>query len=249
MKQFFGQLTVSLLFLMLAAGIFLSGCAVPGKGPENVNGGTSPGDKPAEPDVIVNYELIEEKDLEETLPLEIRTHIAALRKHKGYFVFPPQDEETGDVVYLMVSAGEKPTGGYALVLDSLEILNGVIHLQVNEKAPGKDDLVIQVLTYPVLVFKFDQKYDSYKVSGPDKQPYPSLSSDLLPRHIETEGVYNGQIDNNFIEISVGNMAGAYMLPRDLAWVLTEVLKEGDKVVFTYLENEHGQRILLKIDKA
>lgn len=251
MKKYFTLLLALVLGLVLATGLLITGCGFPAREPDKGNReGPANGNEPANGGQV-NYEVIEEKDFEEKLPVMVQADLALLRAHKGYFVFSPPAYDTGGHLYLLVSAGEKPTGGHLLTLQSLREQNGTLYLQVEEKAPGKDDMVIQILTYPSLVIKLDQDYGRYEIAaaGADKEAFPALSPENIPPRVQARGTYNGQIDNNFVEISVDGAAGAYMLPRDLSWVLAEMLNDGDEVVFTYMENEHGQRIILEIDTA
>ncbi|MEW5922223.1 MAG: protease complex subunit PrcB family protein [Bacillota bacterium] len=248
MKRVLTLAVLVILILVLAAGLLVSGCGAPAKGPEKENGVPGNG-KPGGNETAVRYEIIEEKDYEDKLPVMVRGDLSLLRAHKGYFVFSPPAYDTGGNIYLMISAGEKPTGGYSLTLRSLQKQNSSLYLEVEEKAPAKDEMVIQVLTYPTLVIKLDKAYDGYNLTGTDKESFPALSPEIIPQRKEARGTYNGQIDNNFIEISVDGTAGAYMLPEALSWVLAEMLNSGDSVVFTYMDNEHGQRIILEIDTA
>jgi len=49
---------------------------------------------------------------------------------------------------ITLSWGEKPTGGYSITIDSLELRDDTLTVTYSLKAPGPDQVVIQVLTYP-----------------------------------------------------------------------------------------------------
>jgi len=76
---------------------------------------------------------------------------------------------------------------------------------------------------------------------------PAPSAKIADQAADAEGVYNGQIDNNSIEIQ--------MSPTDVvAFRTTEVqdqlegLEDGDRVKFGYKPNADGQLVLTFIEK-
>lgn len=76
---------------------------------------------------------------------------------------------------------------------------------------------------------------------------PAPNAKIADQATEAEGVYNGQIDNNSIEIQ--------MSPTDIvAFRTTEVqsqlegLEDGDRVKFGYKPNAEGQLVLTSIEK-
>jgi hypothetical protein len=233
------------VLLVLASILFFPGCGTPAQEPQE--NGVAPGyEEPERTVVEVSYTVIDD---ESSLPQGVQEDMSLLRNHRGYFVFAPPAYDTGGDVYLVVYAGEKPTGGYRITLHSLEKRNATLYLEVEEKVPAEDEMVIQVLTYPTLIVKLDHAYDSYEIAGIDNEPFPKISEERIPQRQEARGIYNGQIDNNFIEISVDGTAGAYLLPEDLSWVLAELLNSGDTVVFTYYKNEHGQQVIRELNTA
>lgn len=244
-KKMLSFLGTVVLVVALTGGM-LTGCGTPDQEPELENGAEPGNDLPDETDGIVTYTVIDD-GMKSSLPQAMLDDLELLKKQRGYFVFTPSDYDTGDAIYLMVSAGEKPTGGFSLSLVSLEKENGTLNIQLEEKEPAEDEMVIQVLTYPNLVIKLEQTYASYKITDTDNGHFPELTAADIPERREAQGTFNGQIDSNFIEISVDGNPGAYMLPTDLSWVLAELLNSGDEVVFTYIENEHGQRIIKELD--
>ena len=61
-----------------------------------------------------------------------------------------------------------------------------------------------------------------------------------------EGVYSGRIDNHSAEIMIDGQPVAVQIEKVVD--LIEQLEEGDHVIFTYEENQHGQMILTSIKK-
>ncbi len=63
---------------------------------------------------------------------------------------------------IVVSGGERPTGGFSVEVKSLEVKDGklIVHWKLN--SPGADDIVAQVITYPaqlILVDRFEGKVE------------------------------------------------------------------------------------------
>lgn len=68
------------------------------------------------------------------------------------------------------------------------------------------------------------------------------------KSIEATGEYVGQMDANSIEITVDGSPTAFVLNEE-SQKMIGALKTGNKVSIAYTENEHGQRILNKIEMA
>lgn len=87
-----------------------------------------------------------------------------------------------------------------------------------------------------------------EVSSPAPEvTLPAPNAKIADQATDAEGTYNGQIDNNAIEIQ--------MSPTDIAAFRTtevqeqlEGLKEGDRVKFGYKPNAQGQLVLTYIEK-
>ncbi len=79
---------------------------------------------------------------------ELQAEVAVWRednyRSRGVYVLP-----AGEVTYLLVAWGEKPTGGYSIAIDHIErAVTGGISLAAVLEEPGPDDVVTQALTYP-----------------------------------------------------------------------------------------------------
>ncbi|RJX23689.1 MAG: protease complex subunit PrcB family protein [Dethiobacter sp.] len=210
-----------IVFLTIATALLFAGC-----GTVNKPGATEP----------LEYEIVEETD---SLPQDISGIIEHLKIHRGYFVFTPQDYDTGKDIYLLISSGEKPTGGYTIEVDSLIVQNGALKITVEERKPAKEDLVIQVLTYPFVVVKIFDSYENYNIINKENIKFEEISSESIPLIIEKSGKYVGQIDNNFIEIEVDGKAMSFMISQEFSPFL-ELLNTGDNILFSYYENANGQ---------
>ncbi len=216
---------------------------------------------PAEEITALEYEIIEDVD---ALPENVKEKVASLKKERGYFVFTPEDYADREKIYLLVSSGEKPTGGYAITVKSVSEEDAVLHVLVEETEPAADEYVIQVLTYPLVVLELNRVHETYTINtagesfnriAAEETPADELGDtgdeapEAAPELIEKEGVFTGIIDSNFMEIKVDGKAMSYMYTPDFSWIFAELLNTGDNVVFTYYENEWGQRVIEEIDTA
>lgn len=127
-------------------------------------------------------------------------------KTYGSYIFSSKDFE--GYKYLLVSAGEKRTGGYSIEIKkaSKKDKNIVFDFSLNE--PAKDDAVIMVLTYPNILIKVKADKSTEITANLDfnSKKKAEKKSEIVHSEImlyeRVTGVYCGQIDNNFIEIDI-----------------------------------------------
>ena len=63
----------------------------------------------------------------------------------------------GEWMYVLVAAGEKPTGGYGLTINSItEVSKGTAYIHATLISPEEGSMVIQALTYPTVIVKFNK---------------------------------------------------------------------------------------------
>lgn len=88
------------------------------------------------------YEIITEE--EESLQY--------IKHHRGFGII----REDEYFYYIFIGAGEKNTGGYDIfVIDAIKTTDAV-YITVQETSPGKDDMVIQVITYPHQIIRINK---------------------------------------------------------------------------------------------
>ncbi|NLP37236.1 MAG: protease complex subunit PrcB family protein [Firmicutes bacterium] len=78
-----------------------------------------------------------------TLPAEIKSWVEASRLTAGL-----REKNYHGHRFVLVTAGEKPTGGYAVEIKEATAKSGQLEVKVQMTAPGKDDFVTTALTYP-----------------------------------------------------------------------------------------------------
>lgn len=230
---------IAALLMAVVLTLILAGCS-PGPDPE-------PPESPETPDEPVSLEYQDVEDMD-TLPQEVQRIIPFLKEHRGYYVFGPSEYETGEDTMIVVFAGEKPTGGYDLIIDTVEVENNTLQIVVEEVEPDPSDHVIQVLTYPTAAVLVSQEFNQYEVVNTENVSFEPISPDVIPEIKEGKGVYQGLQDSNSAEILVEDQPMALRFSEHFS-AFDELLNFGDNVVFTYYENEHGQNILVDIDTA
>lgn len=115
-----------LLVLLVVTFLFVAACGEP----------TDPYDHmdPDEEDEIT---------LTDELPEEIQAWIEEARSE-----FAAQTMEYEGILYLLVTYGEKPTGGYDVEITSIVEEDDKLVVTADFTEPGEDDIVTQALTYP-----------------------------------------------------------------------------------------------------
>lgn len=106
---------------------------------------------------------LERPDLD-TLPEAVRAWYEANHRTQGVYRL-----NHGGKTYVLVAWGEKPTGGFAVTIRGFEEQKDVLVGTVDLVAPGPNDMVIQVLTYPADLVALSQteKLFAYEFEGPD----------------------------------------------------------------------------------
>lgn len=248
MKKILVILTVFTVLFFTGCGMFSKpGISKPGEKAPQQQAPAKEAPGPAAPEsgagqpVAPEYTVLQATD---TLPAQIAEAVGHLQKQRGYFVFNPRDFATGEDVYLLISAGEKPTGGYLVDVKAACLENGVLEVSVAEKEPGPEEGVIQVITYPLAVVKMTDLYERYSVRNQDNRQFAEIAAEKIPQTNHEKGIYIGQIDSNFIEIEVDGAAKAFMLAEQ---GLVQGLHEGGRVSFTYFKDEYGHLVVQKID--
>ena len=80
-------------------------------------------------------------------------------------------------IYILIFAGEKPTGGYFISVNSLDRKDNTLVITVEEKEPAPNEGVIQVLTYPSVIIKMFDLYENYEVINQDNVKFEEISKE------------------------------------------------------------------------
>ncbi|MCX7922095.1 MAG: stalk domain-containing protein [Clostridia bacterium] len=167
------------------------------------------------------------------------------RNHKSEGIHFTTDDKT---VYVLVSGGEKPTGGYKIEVDSVTMVEpGSAYVSAYLIKPAPDMMVTQAITYPHALIKFEGEnikevrgdiqdqgsgarmigkvkqigageVESIKLFNLEQKMVKELSGDEVAKIV---GCYNESVidDTSYIEMIAGNM-------------MVIALKNGSAVTFT-----------------
>jgi len=246
MKKFLFLLTATLCAILLGA----TGCN-PTTGPK-----TQPDDSGSEPGAeIVEYEIWEnERAFPQELSPEMQNIIAKLKAERGYFAFNPQDFQTGDDLFVLISSGPKPTGGYSMTAKNIKASNGTLEITMEEREPAKEDAVIQILTYPVALLKVKALYNFFDITNTAGDTFSPIFLEESPENATAgrenvirncRGTLVGRIDSNSVEIESNGKTQAFYLSEQS---LIENFKDGEKIIFDYYQDQYDRLIVNKLEK-
>ncbi|NMB35818.1 MAG: protease complex subunit PrcB family protein [Firmicutes bacterium] len=230
------------VFIILCLTFLLGGCGFVDDPADLEQDLEQPGEKQPQ-EALPEYEIITDA---EQLPEEVKSLAGYLENRRGYFVFTPREYATGEDTYLLIFSGEKPGGGYTLDLDSAAVVDGILEIVVQEGEPAANEGVIQIITYPQLILKMGREYQGFHVVNDKDENFAAIPADEVPEIIKKEGVYIGQIDNNFIEMEIDGQAQSFMLGSEAVQLLEEI-RTGDEVLVSYYKNDVGQLIIVVLE--
>ena len=231
--------------VILVVLIILTGCInkpVDQNQPTDKPTGNSPGTTvtPSQ-GITVNNIDFKEVSLNELTPEKIEL-INQLVLLKGYYYWV----DSNGLYTMYIGMGEKPTGGYSIKVLSVEDNEGKTNILVEETIPGTDENVSQALTYPYVVIEMKGITDRFTIMTTNKDEYKLVNDDEL-KVLTITGIYQGQIDNNSIEVKIGD---SYMVFRNPEMTtLIAGLKKDDSVIITYKTSTEGQYIIESINLA
>ncbi len=120
------------------------------------------------------------------LPAEVEAWIDDSRT-----MFLGQSRLVGDTLYLLVTYGEKPTGGYTVEIGEIVVTADKVSVPVTFKRPAPGEMVTQALTYPydLKTLAATELPVEFVLSG-DEEYLPALVGidELLPVVAESAGI-------------------------------------------------------------
>lgn len=97
----------------------------------------------------IKYEILDSSVY--TNDKELKEWIEANKKREGITV----KKNTDNSAIVLISGGERKTGGYGIGLKGISENNGVIEVDYEVISPSKNDIVTQAITYPIMLVKID----------------------------------------------------------------------------------------------
>ncbi|MBH1939968.1 protease complex subunit PrcB family protein [Mobilitalea sibirica] len=168
---------------------------------------------------LIDFDVVDVSTLSE----EIMNEIEVLKVNKGYEFW---EQEDGSYI-ILISSGEKTTGGYTIEVEAMEDNEGKTAISVIETEPAKDSMNIMVMSYPYVVVKASGITDNFIIRNQDQEEFTRLSLEDIGMDAPTNdqlggtmlrfdenpidyskpiiGIYKGQMDNHTIEVLVGDM--------------------------------------------
>lgn len=115
--------------------------------------GSSESDAAAKPDSSKAQVEFRQEPVEQ-LPEEVKNHFDRLTSSPqgGHASIPH-----GSRIFLIVSAGQRPTGGYQVKITDIVRKGETVHIYAEEIAPAEGSTVTQAITYPAAVVSISQK--------------------------------------------------------------------------------------------
>lgn len=105
--------------------------------------------------------------------------IQKLRMNTGFYVFDNEKYGIkGTDIYVMVSLGARNTTGYGIKVVSVEDIEGISKITIQETKPQPDMMVGQAITYPYIIVKFAQGTPNVRVTTDKGEELTSLVNSL-----------------------------------------------------------------------
>lgn len=150
-------------------------------------------------------------------PKALTKEIDLYKDNKGFLYYI--DKNSSDL-YVAVMAGEKPTGGYGIKVNSVEDVEGRANILLEETIPDKDAILPQMVTYPYAIIKAQLPAFKISVKNSSGEVYSYLGSNGSDSDIVgaswTSGILKNiytenNSKNNFIFIEIEDTFGKYQL--------------------------------------
>jgi hypothetical protein len=125
-------------------------------------------------------EISGDNDPGNILPYEIvageEESLQYIKTHRGFGIIR-EDEE---YYYIFIGAGEKNTGGYDIRVTDVVKTGDEITILVAEESPGKDDMVMQVITYPYQIIRISKDYGkNYSVINEEGEIFEDMNDEKI----------------------------------------------------------------------
>jgi len=150
--------------------------------------------------------------------------------------------------YILVGAGEKPTGGYSVEVISVVGKEDSIIVNAKVNAPKADEMVTEAITYPSILLRVSKDSRNVVLGEFTDAIVEESSKEESPfETIEETGIFVGLADSNSCEILVDDEATPFRLSEEIKEMVSEI-EMNQKVKFSYYINEYEQMIIVEIEK-
>ena len=121
-------------------------------------------------DITINSKEFKIVNLDDITAAQL-SNFGKSKGNKGYIYW----QENGSF-YIVIFAGEKPTGGYQIDVKSIEANEGKTNILIDIIAP--QDMATQVISYPFIVIKTSGITNNFNIKDTKGEVYSQLSQDL-----------------------------------------------------------------------
>lgn len=132
-------------------------------------------------------------------PEALTKELDLYKANKGFVYYFDKNSSN---LYVAVMAGEKPTTGYGIKVNSVEDVEGQGNILIEETTPDKDAILPQLISYPYTIIKAQLPAYSISVKNSSGEVYDYLSgnaaSDIVGVSWTSGILTNIYTDNNFI---------------------------------------------------
>ena len=130
--------------------------------------------KSPEEEIDVILDVLENNKIITNLEYKVINNLGeynSIYRKRGYLY----NIEDDSVIYT-IAMGEKKSGGYSINVKEVKIEGNYVAIYVSEKSPGKDEIVTDALTYPIVQVKFNQFPSRINILNYDtKESFPRLN--------------------------------------------------------------------------
>ncbi|WP_411678924.1 protease complex subunit PrcB family protein [Clostridium thailandense] len=159
--------------------------------------------------------------------------IEKLKLHSGYYVFDNEKYglEASDI-YVFISLGKRNSTGYGINVASVEDVEGISKIAVQETKPSSNDMVGESITYPYIIVKFQQGTQNVKViTESETELSPLVNSSELQ-------------EQNWTDIQA-----RLNVPINKEWLITfknNILKENISDDTIYVRDSRGYKVAVDL---
>ncbi|WP_270181558.1 protease complex subunit PrcB family protein [Alkalihalobacillus sp. CinArs1] len=144
-----------ILLLTIVIAFVISGCQNNAE-PTDTNGGEEVSEE-------IDFEIVQMNNA----PNDIQTTLQQKWIERATFAVP-----SGDHLYIIITRGEMPTGGYSVTIDNITKEGNKLLVTYYTTDPKKDDMVTQAITKPFTIAKIDHtnariNFQEIKKSSPN----------------------------------------------------------------------------------
>lgn len=170
-------------------------------------------DRPAPVDKALDYKVLTREDIAKSK--ELLKWYEENHKRKGI-----HRRIVGSATFILVSGGEKPTGGYTLDIDSVILTTeGKISVTAHVRKPSPDMMVTQALTYPHKLLRLDNVKNNRVEGTIDVYNYAMTEKDLAYKVLAEKDIKSGSDLAKWVETNRMNKGIHYTKVNNVMYVL------------------------------